>query len=113
MMANAARIDEIVPEGKVDVHTSFGKHCYQKLRHSLCHGWASGPAPFLMKHILGVNILEAGCKKIKISPNLCDLEWACGTYPTPYGVIEIEHKKVNGKVVTKVNAPKEVEIEEE
>jgi hypothetical protein len=109
-MENAARIDEIVPEGKVDVHTSFGKHCYQKLRHSLCHGWASGPAPFLMKHILGVNILEAGCKKIKISPNLCDLEWACGTYPTPYGVIEIEHKKVNGKVITKVNAPEGIEI---
>ena len=51
-----------------------------------------------------------GCKKIKISPNLCDLEWAKGTYPTPYGVVEIEHKKVNGKVVTKVNAPDEVEV---
>jgi hypothetical protein len=63
-----------------------------------------------MKHILGVNILEAGCKKIKISPNLCDLEWVKGTFPTPYGVVEIEHRMVDGKVVTKVNAPEGIEI---
>ncbi len=109
---NAGRIDEIVPENKVDVHTSYGKHCYIKLRHSLCHGWASGPAPFLMKHILGVEVLDAGCKKIKISPNLCDLEWVRGTYPTPFGVIEIEHRKVDGKIVSTVKAPCGVEVVE-
>lgn len=107
---NAGRIDEIVPEGKTDVHTSYGKHCYQKLRHSLCHGWASGPAPFLMRHVLGVNIVEAGCKKVRISPDLGSLEWVKGTYPTPYGVIEIEHKKVNGEVVSTIKAPAGVEI---
>ena len=107
---NAARIDEIVPENKVDVHTSYGKHCYIKLRHSLCHGWASGPAPFLMRHILGVEVLDAGCKKIKISPNLCGLEWVKGTYPTPYGVIEVEHKNIDGKVVSTVKAPNGVEV---
>ena len=107
---NAGRIDEIVPEDKIDVHTSYGKHCYIKLRHSLCHGWASGPAPFLMRHILGVEVLDAGCKKIKISPNLCGLEWVKGTYPTPYGTIEIEHRNTNGKIVSKINAPKGVKI---
>lgn len=60
---NAARIDEIVPVGKIDVHAAYGKFCYQKLRHSLCHGWANGPAPFLGRYILGIEILEAGCKK--------------------------------------------------
>ena len=109
---NAARIDETVPEGKIDVHTTYGKHCYQKLRHSLCHGWASGPVPFMMRHILGVEVLEAGCKRIKISPCLCDLEWVKGTYPTPYGVIEVEHKNVDGKVVSTVKAPNGVEIVE-
>ena len=59
------------------------------LRHSLCHAWASGPAPFLAKYVLGVRILEPGCRKIAIRPNLGDLEWAEGTYPTPYGPVRI------------------------
>lgn len=110
---NAGRIDEIVPDGKIDVHTSYGKHCYIKLRHSLCHGWASGPAPFLMKHILGVEVLDAGCRRVKILPNLCGLEWVRGTYPTPHGLIEIEHRNVNGKVVSTVKAPEGATVVEE
>ena len=47
---------------------------------------------------------------MKISPNLACLKWAKGTYPTPYGVIEIEHKVVDGKVESVINAPDEVEI---
>ncbi len=109
---NAARIDEIVPEDKIDVHTSYGKHCYIKLRHSLCHGWASGPCPFLTRHVLGVQVIEAGCKKVKISPNLAGLEWVKGTYPTPYGVIEIEHRLVDGRVESKIKAPDGVTVVE-
>ena len=40
---NASRIDELVPEGKKDVHGDYGAYCYLGLRHSFCHGWASGP----------------------------------------------------------------------
>ena len=107
---NASRIDELVPEGKADIHASYGKFCYQKLRHSLCHGWASGPAAFMANHILGVNILEPGCKKLFINPHLGDLEWVKGTYPTPYGIVEIEHNVVDGKVQTKVKAPQDIQI---
>lgn len=109
---SAGRIDEIVPEGKTDIHSAYGKFCYQKLRHSLCHGWASGPAPFISRYILGVKILEPGCKRVRILPNLGDLKWAKGTYPTPYGVIEIEHTSVQGKIHTKVKAVKEIIIEQ-
>lgn len=107
---NAVGIDEIVPEGKADIHGDFGQFCYTRFRHSLCHGWAGGPTAFLSQYILGVNIAEAGCRKIVIKPNLCDLEWVKGTYPTPYGIIEIEHKMINGEIVTEVKAPKEVEV---
>ena len=44
----------------------FGRYCYVGFRHSLCHGWASGPAAFLTETIAGIEILEPGCKKIKI-----------------------------------------------
>ena len=107
---NAGRIDEIVPDDKIDIHTSYGRGCYKKLRLSLCHGWASGPAPFMVRNILGVHILEPGCKKVAITPNLAGLDWACGTYPTPYGIIKIEHRVENGEIISKVTAPEEVEI---
>jgi len=109
---NAGRIDELPSPDKVDIHAAYGKFCYIGLRHSLCHGWASGPAPFLAKYVLGVQVLEPGCKTVKIAPCLGDLEWVKGTYPTPYGIIEIEHRKENGTIKTKVNAPAGVTITE-
>jgi hypothetical protein len=110
-MKNAARIDEVVPAGKVDVHTSYGGYCYKELRHSFCHGWASGPTSWLTQYVLGVNVLEPGCKKIRIEPHLGDLKWVKGTFPTPYGVVKIEHKKMSdGTVRTEVDAPQEVRV---
>lgn len=104
---DAHGIDEIVPEGEKDIHADFGKYCYVGLRHSLCHGWSSGPCTFIARHVLGVKILEAGCKKIEVKPNLCGLDWIRGTYPTPFGKVEIYADK-DGKV--EVKAPDEIEI---
>ncbi len=110
-LANAARIDELTPYGKVDVHGNFGDHCFQGYRHSLCHGWASGPTAWLTQHVLGVSILEPGCRKVLIAPNLGDLKWAEGTYPTPLGVISIRHEKnADGKIQSSISAPTGIEI---
>lgn len=105
--SDAHRIDEIVPEGEKDIHADFGKYCYTGLRHSLCHGWSSGPCAFIARHILGVTILEAGCKKLSIKPDLCGLDYVRGTYPTPFGKVEIYADK-DGKV--EIKAPDGVEI---
>ncbi len=108
---NAARIDEIVPEGKKDIHGDYGNHCYVGLRHSLCHGWASGPTAWMSRHVLGVEVLEPGCAKVRIAPQLGDLEWVEGTYPTPHGVISIRaEKQADGSVKTTVDVPKGVKI---
>ncbi|OFX36217.1 MAG: alpha-L-rhamnosidase [Bacteroidetes bacterium GWF2_42_66] len=110
-MKNAARIDELVPEGKVDVHRSYGGYCYKELRHSFCHGWASGPTSWLSQYVLGVNVLEPGCKKIKIEPHLGDLQWVEGTFPTPLGVVKIKHTKgVDGEIETTYTVPKGVKV---
>jgi len=110
-LENAAGITEIVPEGKKDIHADFGAYCYKNLRHSLCHGWASGPTVWLSEHVLGVKVLEAGCKVLKIEPHLGDLEWVEGTFPTPKGIVYISHKKgADGKIKTEVKAPKEVKV---
>lgn len=110
-MKNAGRIDELTPEGKTDVHGSYGAHCYKGYRHSFCHGWASGPTPWLTQYVLGVNVLEPGCRKISIEPHLGDLEWVEGTFPTPQGVLEIRHeKKPDGKIKTTIKEPKGIRV---
>ena len=110
-LENAGRIDEITPAGKVDVHAQYGSYCYKGLRNSFCHGWASGPTAWLSQHVLGVTVVEAGCRKVKIEPHLGDLKWVEGTYPTPLGVIYIRHEKQeDGTVKSTIKAPKGIKI---
>lgn len=106
---NAGRIDEIVPNGKDDVHGDFGKHCYTGFRHSLCHAWASGACPFMSRYILGIEVLSP--KVIRISPNLGKLRYAQGTYPTPYGELRVAHtRREDGSVSTQIVAPSQLKI---
>lgn len=108
---NASQIDEIPEDGKSDVHGDNGAFCYKGFRHSLCHGWASAPTAFLAEEVLGIHILSLGCKKVEIKPNLGNLSWAKGTYPTPYGIISIECRRLeNGEIDTKWTAPDEIEV---
>ncbi len=104
---DAAPIDEIVPEGRFDIHADGGAWCYVGLRHSLCHGWASGPTPWLSRHVLGIEPVGTGFRKVRIEPHLGDLEWAEGTFPTPYGVIEVHHRKnADGSVSSRMKLPR-------
>lgn len=110
-LPNAAPIDALVPAGKKDIHGDFGAYCYKGFRHSLCHGWASGPTSWLSEHVLGVKVIEPGCKVVKIQPNLGDLQWVEGTFPTPFGIIEIRHeKRADGTIKSVIKAPKGVKV---
>ena len=110
-LPNAARIDELVPAGKKDIHGDYGAYCYQGFRHSLCHGWASGPTSWLSEFVLGVQVVEPGCRTIRITPHLGDLQWVEGSFPTPYGDIQIRHEKeANGDIKSQIEAPKEIRI---
>ena len=83
-----ARIDELVPPGKKDIHGDFGAYCYVGFRHSLCHGWASGPTAWLSEYVLGCRPLAPGCTRLLVSPQLGDLTWAEGAFPTPRGPVK-------------------------
>lgn len=113
-MKGAAPINRLPKEGEIDFHGTYGKFCYTGFRHSLCHGWASGPTAWLSESVLGVKILEPGCRTVQVSPHLGDLEWVKGTYPTPYGMIELEHRKMpDGTVRSSIQAPREIKIVQE
>ncbi|WP_158799191.1 alpha-L-rhamnosidase [Pedobacter sp. L105] len=110
-LPDASRIDELVPEGKKDIHGDYGAFCYKGFRHSLCHGWSSGPTPWLTEYVLGVKVMAPGCTVIKIEPHLGDLNYAEGTFPTPLGIVKIKDTKLaNGKINIDVTAPKGIQI---
>lgn len=101
----SGRIDELTPTGEDDIHGDFGEYCYVGYRHSLAHGWASGPTPWLSQYVLGINVLDGG-NKVKIEPHLGDLEFAKGNFPTKYGVLKVHHqKRKDGSVHTEIEAP--------
>jgi hypothetical protein len=106
-LENAGRIDELDPD-KVDVHKTYGQHCYKSYRHSLCHAWAAGPTAWLSEYILGVTPTKPGSLEVKIKPPplaKLGLKFVKGTFPTPHGVIHINHELIDGDVQTKVTAP--------
>ena len=110
-LPNAAPIDELVPAGKKDIHGDFGAYCYKGFRHSLCHGWASGPTSWLTEYVLGVEVLEPGCRVLRIVPHLADLEWVEGTFPTPKGIVKIRHEKQpDGSISSKIDAPEGIVV---
>jgi hypothetical protein len=108
---NAGGIDELVPTDKIDIHGAYGAYCYIGFRHRLCHGWAAGPTPWLTEYVLGISVIEPGCKVVRIKPNLGDLKFAEGTFPTPFGLIMVKHEKMkDGSIKSTINAPKGIKI---
>jgi alpha-L-rhamnosidase len=100
------RIDEWPVADRPCIHRDFGDYCYKGFRHSLCHAWASGPAPWMTRHILGVTPAAPGFKKVNVRPHLPGIKWATGTIPTPHGAIEIVHEKnKQGKIKTRIKLP--------
>ena len=109
---NTFRIDEIPVAGKKDIHGDFGDFCYKGFRHSLCHGWSCGPAPWCINNILGIRPVSAGCRKIEINPFLGDLTWAEGAMALPNGGavnVRVERKS-DGDIDVKVDAPDGIEV---
>lgn len=103
---DAGRIDALVPRGKKDLHGDFGAHCYLGFRHSLCHGWSGGPAAWLSRRVLGIEPATPGFGEVSIRPQLGNLQWAEGTYPTPKGIIHVRHeRKADGSIESKIELP--------
>lgn len=70
------------------------------------HAWGGTPAYILKRAISGIEIIEPGYKKIKLSLDSLGLDKIEMTLPTPYGEIEI---KIDGSK-KEIKAPKEITI---
>ena len=71
------------------------------------HAWGGAPAYILKKAIAGFEMLEPNYKKIKLSPNLYDLDFADFAISTPHGNIEIALEKGKEPII---NAPEKIKI---
>ena len=99
-------IDEYPVAGRPDIHRDFGDYCYTGFRHSLCHAWSSGPAAWLARHVLGVTPATPGFGRVRVRPQLGDLEWVRGKVPTPHGPVIVEAERVSdGGIETRVQLP--------
>ncbi len=60
---------------------------------SMCHAWGATGNYYLMRYVLGVEPLEPGFGRVRITPDLGTLEWARGVVPTPHGPMSIEVRR--------------------
>ena len=103
-------LDEMPEINRKNIHRDYGRFCYKRLRHSLCHGWTAGVYAFLIQTVLGITAVEPGYTKIKVSPDLIGLTTAEGSVPTPFGDIYVKHEMVNGKLVSEIKVPNGIRV---
>ena len=80
---------------------------WENMKCDYSHAWGATPSYTLKRALSGLEILEPRYKKIKLNPQLFDLDSADFEITTPFGKIEISMKKGDG---VSIKAPKEIEI---
>ena len=71
------------------------------------HAWGGTPLYSLPRALIGLEILEPGMRRIRLSPRLLGLEWARVELPTPYGMVTVEQRRGEAPSIT---APTDTEL---
>lgn len=76
------------------------------------HAWCSGPTALLPQKVLGIEPISAGWQTFSVRPNPCDLKWAKGIIPSPFGSVYVEwHLEKNGVFKLYVSVPENTSAE--
>ncbi len=78
---------------------------------SLCHGWSSGPAAWLMEQVLGIQPTAAGFSKVSIRPDLCGMQYARGGQPCPHGLLKVDYRHEDSDFQAAIELPEGVTAE--
>jgi len=78
---------------------------------SLCHVFSATPVYQLSRRVLGVQAVGRAFSKVRIAPQFCDLDRACGAYPTLLGAINIKWRRVSRGVDFTLDTPAPMEVE--
>ena len=71
------------------------------------HAWGGTPLYSVPKALMGLEIIEPGMRKIKLSPSLLGLLYARSELLTPYGKVTVEQRSGEKALIT---APKEIAV---
>ncbi|MHB1158282.1 MAG: family 78 glycoside hydrolase catalytic domain [Phycisphaerales bacterium] len=58
------------------------------LLRAISHAWSAYPATFLTEALIGLTILEPGCRSVRINPKSIGFDYEV-SYPTPAGLIQV------------------------
>lgn len=61
---------------------------YRGFMRTLSHAWSAHPAEFLIRHLIGLEIVEPGCGKVRLRPREVPFDYTA-TFPTPRGPITV------------------------
>jgi alpha-L-rhamnosidase len=78
---------------------------------SLCHGFSASPTYQLSRRVLGVVPLAAGFAALEFAPDLADLDFARGVFPTLRGDIEVELERNAGGFEARVRVPDDIRVQ--
>ena len=62
---------------------------YQGMMRTHSHAWSAHPAEFLIRNLIGLTILEPGCRRVSIAPPDVDFDYDV-SYATPHGPVRVK-----------------------
>jgi len=71
------------------VNGSWRAGSYRGFMRTLSHAWSAHPAAFLIRTLPGIQIVEPGCGRLRISPTLDGPDYRV-VFPTPHGEVTVE-----------------------
>lgn len=88
--------------------TTFPEENSEKPR-SDCHPWSASPCYHLLSLTAGIRPAQSGFKKVKIEPQLGNMEYINVTYPHDLGTIEVNLQKTQTGIKGKITLPEGVD----
>jgi len=70
------------------INGSWRSGTYRGFLRSLSHAWSAHPAAFLIRSLPGIEIVEPGCRAVRIRTHDVPLDYEV-TFPTPLGPIQV------------------------
>jgi hypothetical protein len=78
---------------------------------SKCHAWSATPTFDLSTDILGIAPLEPGFARFRVAPQIENLDWARGAFPTPRGDIQIAWRRDQNRFELSLTVPENSQAE--
>jgi len=70
------------------INGSWRSGVYRGFLRTLSHAWSAHPAAFLIRSLPGIEIVEPGCRAVRIRPHDVPMDYEV-TFPTPLGPIRV------------------------